>query len=401
MRLEKGQAFSYSHSSSISKKGRKGAALTGEMISLITVSILLVAAIGGIASEIAFLATTAHFLEAKIIAGAVAGALSSVSSAPQNGVYCVTLPGTFQYKVAFGVGTEKASVGPALVDPPELGAYCPVNSPSYSAYEKYLTGPYKQFFDEASEKYDVPLPYILAIAYTESGIEHYDSSNTARDPAGLLSGEWQGSGYCGIMAVSCDDHRTPESNIDAGVSELRKKLDDFGGDFQAATAAYSGGTAGAVEFIKALGGAGSWVRNLQSAEFMELEIYEDINPLLAHLHFGDGSEYTVEKQNACGVARNTANARFFESMGLGKAKYGFVAVVRETDKSGAISYVPVSTFEPGVFKIPSGGKYTLVMKKSLFKLPHGGYKEAIRFAVREGGLREAGCQAETPAICGF
>jgi|GEM_PF-6690692 len=396
MRLEKGQAFSYSHSSSISKKGRKGAALTGEMISLITVSILLVAAIGGIASEIAFLATTAHFLEAKIIAGAVAGALSSVSSAPQNGVYCVTLPGTFQYKVAFGIGTEKASVGPALVDPPELGPYCPVNSPSYSAYEKYRTGPYKEFFDEASEKYDVPLPYILAIAYTESGIEHYDTSGNVKD---------SGSGYIGIMMVSDDnpENREPEGNINSGVAELRKKLDDFGGDFQAAAAAYSGGTAGAVEFIKALGGAGSWVRNLQSAEFMELEIYEGPNDFFetGGWTFGDGSIYTVEKQNACGVARNTANARFFESMGLGTAKYGFVAVVRETDKSGALSYVPVATFEPGVFKIPSGGKYTLVMKKSLFRLPHGGYKETIRFAVREGGLREAGCQAETPAICGF
>ncbi len=391
MVLEKGYVFSHSHQ--ISKR-RKGAALTGEMISLIIVSILLVAAIGGIASEIAFLATTAHFLEAKIIAGAVAGALTSVSSAPQNGVYCITLPGTFQYKVAFGIGTEKASVGPALVDPPELGEYCPVTPPSYSAYEKYLTGPYKEFFDSASEKYAVPLPYILAIAYTESGIEHYDTSGNVKD---------SGSGYIGIMMVSDDnpENREPEGNINSGVAELRNKLDYFGGDFQAAAAAYSGGTAGAVEYIRALGGAGSWVKNLQAAEFMELEIYEDINPLLANLHFPDGSEYTVEKQNACGVARNTANARFFESMGLGTAKYGFVAVVRETDKSGAISYVPVTTFEPGVFKIPSGGKYTLVMKKSLFRMPHGGYKEAIRFAVREGGLREAGCQAETPAICGF
>ncbi|MFH0961158.1 MAG: transglycosylase SLT domain-containing protein [archaeon] len=395
--------------------------LTSTMLELVVVSIAMIVAIWGIANEVSFLATTSNFLEARIVSRAVAGAVTAVSSAPQNGIYCVTLPGLFSYDIAIGTETEEGTkVGPTLREVPDLGTYCPVSELGNEAFELYSEGPYKELFDAASENYGVPLPYLLAIAYLESGINHYAPDYAT---SGLLSGESLGSGYCGIMAVPCiDENREPEANINAGARELKTKLDYFGGDFQAALGAYSGGTfgmTGGVDiydfdgdgdltewmtgFIDALGGPESWVSNLQDAEFLELPIFTATNegPVLSAMTFGDGSRYTVEKQNACEVARGTAFARFFESRGLGSARYGFVAVLRTDDRTGAVFYLPVSNIEPAVFHIPRGGKYTLVLKKSLTSLPQGGYKERISFALRRGGLTEAGCSAKTPSICAF
>jgi soluble lytic murein transglycosylase-like protein len=359
-------------------------------LGLITTGIALLAIMGIIISEITYLATLAHLLEAKILASTVAAAITAVSSAPQAGLYCVSIPGSFSYDVAVGFQTLAGTGGPPLRPVPSL-AYCPLITPSFTSADQI---PYIAEFKAAAQKYDVPVAYLLAIGWLESGLRHYQADGVT------LIGN---ANYCGIMAVRCiPEHYDLEANIDAGAAELRRNMDTFGGDFQAALAGYSGGTYGAQLFIEALGGDAIWVENLGQAETLQLPIYAAINSgPFAGMTFPDGSAYTVEKQNACEVARGTDNALYFQGLGLGSTKYGFVAALKDDGQSGAASYFPVSDIQSQVFHLPAGDKHTLVVKKTLMPLEGGRVSERISLIIRKGGLEQAGCMEDTPSICLF
>lgn len=373
--------------------------------------IALFAILWAVLSEVVFLATLAHFLEARVVSNAVAAAITVVSSAPQSGLYCVSLPAGFSYDVAIGTLATDARTGPILRNVPEL-SYCAVSEPGFSGYdalERFLAeangAPRTlEYFVTAARDEGVPLQYLLAIAYYESGLRHF-----ADDGSVLASA----TGYLGIMQVKGEGAESLEANIRLGARELRARLYHFGGDFQAAVAGYSSGEYGAELIIAELGGRDYWVENLGHAEFIDPDkLLPETNAQLAAAigNWRDeegndlGVRYTSETQSACSVARATAAARKFESIGLGEVRYGFVAVLKEDalGLTGATFYMPLADIEPQVFRIPDRGAHTLVFKKALVPAAAPGYfRERIIARMREGGLAAAGCTEDVPSICLF
>jgi hypothetical protein len=382
-------------------EGPTSSASIGSMLGLVIEVVVLLVVMGMVASEVSYMATLAHLQEAKLLASTVAGVITAVSAAPQAGLYCVSIPSSLGYEIV--VGTEKIEGGGALElkDVPNL-TWCPVADLTYLQASDV---PYFQEFRAAADKYNVPLPALLAIGQAGTGMKHTDSSGRV-----IRNGQ-----AVGIMQV-IDGPENLQENIEKGAEVFRSSLEYFKGDLQGAFAGYSGGIPGASEQIQ-FTGPEAWITNIETFGKVKTSFYNDEKKygscacLSMNEYFSrappeglgktlpDGSSYTVEKQNACAVKKGTEYTRFFESLGIGYQKYGFVAAIKREDKTGGVAYMPVSSVESQVLKIPAGQKYTILAKKTLIPRPSGGYDERIVLRMRKGGLAQAGCTEDVPSIC--
>ena len=98
--------------------------------------------------------------------------------------------------------------------------------------------PYLACFSDAAEKYNLPLPLLVAMARGESGFD--PDARSHKECLGLMQIKWPGTANdLGIMRR--EDLFNPALNIDAGARYLSWLLDEFDGDLFLAVAAYNYG----------------------------------------------------------------------------------------------------------------------------------------------------------------
>jgi len=98
--------------------------------------------------------------------------------------------------------------------------------------------PYRACFERAAEKYDLPMPLLLAVARGESNFDK--NSVSTKDCYGVMQIQWPGTAkYLGITRKA--DLFSPCINIDAGGKYLKELLERFNGDTYLALAAYNYG----------------------------------------------------------------------------------------------------------------------------------------------------------------
>ncbi len=229
--------------------------------------------------------------------------------------YDITPPGPVN-----GLNNPGAGSAADLTPVPAIGG-CGSIKPSFTSSSQI---PNLALFQQVSQETGVPVIYLLARGWDESGLNHFSTDGVT--VKGCTSGTSGCHGYIGIMAVSASIPGVTDilTNIREGARKLKADIDRVG-SFQGAVMMYSGGPTGGCQHITTLLGGtvggfyeydlskckkppADWVPQLStitSRTFRDPKvlIYNQGSPSLDDRQISLYG-YSIEWQNACALFRD-------------------------------------------------------------------------------------------------
>jgi len=129
---------------------------------------------------------------------------------------------------------------------------------------------------EKAQKYGLDVEFVCAMIRTESRFN--ENAVSGKDAYGLMqltenTARW-GADETGLLNFSNDMLFTPDVNIDLGCWYIRKLIDQYGGDYNLALAAYNGGSGNVAKWLsdKDISPDGKTLTNIpfrETREFIE------------------------------------------------------------------------------------------------------------------------------------